>query len=51
MASARARLGKARRGMIKRQKTTDVVTGALGALGPVAVFGVKRRSFSNKIYI
>ena len=39
MASARARLGKARRSMIKRKKTTDVVTGALGALSTVAAFG------------
>ena len=39
MASARARLGKARRNIIKRQKTTNVVTGALGALGTVAAFG------------
>jgi len=39
MASARAALGKARRGMIKRQKKTGVVTGALGALGTVAAFG------------
>ena len=40
MASARARLGKARRNIIKRQKTTNVVTGALGALGTVASFGI-----------
>lgn len=39
MASARAALGKARRSMIKRQKTTGVVTGALSALGTVAAFG------------
>ena len=40
MASARAALGKARRGIIKRQKKTDVVTGALSAVGTVAAFGV-----------
>ena len=39
MASARARLGKARQSMIKRQKTTGVVTGALSAIGTVAAFG------------
>jgi len=39
MASARARLGSARRGIIQRKKTTGVVTGALGALGTVAAFG------------
>jgi hypothetical protein len=39
MASARARLGRARRGMIKRKKQTGVVTGALSTLGTVAAFG------------
>ena len=39
MANARARLGKAMRSMVKRKKTTGVVTGALGALGTVAAFG------------
>mgnify|MGYP003146125147 CR=1 FL=1 len=39
MASARARLGAARRGIIKRKKQTGVVTGALSALGTVAAFG------------
>ena len=39
MASARAALGKARRGIIKRKKTTDVVTGALGAAATVTAFG------------
>tara|TARA_R110000824_G_scaffold397638_1_gene600727 strand:- start:108 stop:1799 length:1692 start_codon:yes stop_codon:yes gene_type:complete len=39
MASARARMGKAMRSMTKRQKTTGVVTGALGVLGTVAAFG------------
>jgi hypothetical protein len=39
MASARAALGKARRGIIKRKKTTDVVTGVLSTLGTVAAFG------------
>ena len=39
MASARARLGAARRGIIKRKKTTDLVTGALSAIGTVAAFG------------
>ena len=39
MASARAALGRARRGIIKRKKTTDVVTGALGAAATVTAFG------------
>ena len=39
MASARARLGKARRSIIKREKTTDVVTGALSTIGTVAAWG------------
>ena len=40
MASARAALGKARRNIIKRKKQTGVVTGALGALGTIASFGI-----------
>ena len=39
MASARARLGKANRSMIRRKKTTDVGMGALSALSTVAAFG------------
>ena len=39
MANARARLGKARRGIIQRKKQTGVVTGALSALSTVAAFG------------
>ena len=39
MASARAALGKARRSMIKREKRTDVVKGALGVGATVAAFG------------
>ena len=39
MESARARFGKAMRSMVKRQKTTGVVTGALSAIGTVAAFG------------
>ena len=42
MSNGYAALGKARRNIIKRQKTTDVVTGALGALGTVAAFGVSQ---------
>ena len=38
MANARARLGKARRNIIKNKKTTDVVSGAIGALSTVAAF-------------
>ena len=38
MASARARLGAARRSMIKRQKKTDVGSGILGTASTVAAF-------------
>ena len=38
MASARARLGAARRGLIGRQKKTDLFSGILGTVGTVAAF-------------
>ena len=37
--SARARLGKARRGIIKRKKKADVASGIMSTLGTVAAFG------------
>ena len=40
MSNGYAALGKARRNIIKRKKQTGVVTGALGALGTVASFGI-----------
>tara|TARA_R100000501_G_C2604666_1_gene100825 strand:+ start:27 stop:1127 length:1101 start_codon:yes stop_codon:yes gene_type:complete len=40
MASARARLGAARRGIISGQKKTDISSGILGTLGTIASFGI-----------
>ena len=42
MASARAALGRARRGMIKRKKTAGVVKGALGTAATVTAFGASQ---------
>ena len=42
MASARAALGKARRGIIKRKKTTDVATGDLSTIVTLAAFGASQ---------
>ena len=39
MASARSRLGAARRGIIRRKRKTDVATGILGAAATVTAFG------------